>query len=65
MVNIATERADTRAWLGLPHRIWLARLKVPPGTHEVVIYSDDLEPISLGLVELGAGDRYILNYRVF
>ncbi len=66
VVNVATERADTRAWLGLPHRIWLARLKVPPGTHEVVIYySGDLEPISLGLVEVGAKDRYILNYRVF
>ncbi|MBI4374919.1 MAG: hypothetical protein HY549_00555 [Elusimicrobia bacterium] len=31
----ATEAADTRGWSSLPSQIRLARLRLPPGTHEV------------------------------
>jgi uncharacterized protein len=33
----ATEIADTRSWTTLPSQIRLARLRVPPGQHEVTI----------------------------
>jgi hypothetical protein len=65
VVNVLTERADTRAWLGLPHRIWMARLRVPPGGHELRIVIDGRETVSLGPVEIGPGERRFVSYRVF
>lgn len=37
----ATEIADTRAWAALPSQIRMARLKLPPGTHTVVVRFKD------------------------
>ncbi len=65
IVNVATERADTRAWLGLPHRIWLSRLRVPPGDHEVRLLLDGHEVITLGPIDVRPGERRLVNYRVF
>lgn len=65
VANVATERADTRAWLGLPHRIWISRLKVPTGHHELRIIIDGREEISLGPLDVKAGERIFLSYRVF
>ncbi|UCC73357.1 MAG: hypothetical protein JSV86_01980 [Gemmatimonadota bacterium] len=65
VVNMATERADTRAWLGLPHRIWVTRLTVPAGRHEVRILIDGLEEVSLGSLDVWPGERVFLSYRVF
>ena len=31
----ATDRADTRSWSGLPAELLVARLRLPPGYHEV------------------------------
>ncbi len=65
VVNVATERADTRAWLGLPHRIWISRLRVPAGHHELRILIDGREEIILGPLDVYAGERIFLSYRVF
>ena len=65
IVNALTERADTRAWLGLPHRIWMARLQLLPGTHEIKIDIDGIHEVSLGTVELTPGERRFLSHRVF
>lgn len=65
IVNIATERADTRAWLGLPHRIWMARLRVPPGLHDIRIVMDGRDELLLGSIEVMPGERRIVSYRVF
>ncbi len=65
LVNIVTERADTRAWLGLPHRIWVARLTVPAGVHELRVLVDDKEEIDLGEIEVQPGARLFVSYRVF
>ncbi len=65
VVNVATERADTRAWLGLPHRIWIMRLKVPAGHHELRILIDGREEILPGPLDVRAGERIFLSYRVF
>jgi hypothetical protein len=33
--GVLTERADTRCWLTLPDRRSVARLRLPPGRHEL------------------------------
>jgi hypothetical protein len=65
LVNVVTERADTRAWLGVPHRIWMARLRVPAGRREVRLLFDGRDEVSLGEVDVTPGDRQLLSYRVF
>jgi hypothetical protein len=65
VVNVATERADTRAWLGLPHRIWMARLRVPPGHHDVLVYADGWGEIVLSEVDVRPGERRFVSYRIF
>ena len=65
IVNVATERADTRAWLGLPHRIWMTRLRVPPGDHDVQLLIDGHEVITLGPIDVRPGERRLVNYRIF
>lgn len=65
IVNVVTERADTRAWLGLPHRIWLARLRVPPGPQGVELLLDGQEVVILDTVDVTAGERSFVTARVF
>jgi len=65
IVNVATERADTRAWLGLPHRIWMTRLRVPPGDHDVQLLIDGHGVITLGPIDVRPGERRLVNYRIF
>jgi hypothetical protein len=65
VVNVATERADTRAWLGLPHRIWMVRLKAPPGNHDLRLLIDGRQEIFLGPIDLRPGERRFVGYRIF
>lgn len=37
IVGVVTERADTRSWLTLPSRIYLARLPLSPGTYTIKV----------------------------
>lgn len=37
IAGLVTERADTRSWLTLPSRVYLARLPLPPGTYTVKV----------------------------
>jgi hypothetical protein len=37
VVNVATERADTRSWTTLPQTIQLTRVKLPAGVNKVNI----------------------------
>ena len=64
-INILTERADTRAWLGLPHRLWMARILLPPGSHALSIRYGGGEVVELGSVEVTSGERTFLSHRVF
>lgn len=64
-VNVLTERADTRTWLGLPDRIWISRLRVPPGAHEVTVFRGSGSEVSLGAIEVRPGERRFVSYRVF
>ena len=65
IVNVVTERADTRSWLGLPDRIWMARFLVPLGVHDVRIILEDQEVVPLESLEIRAGERTIVTARVF
>lgn len=65
VVNVATERADTRAWLGLPTRIWMTRLRVRPGQHEIRLLIDGREAETLGPVDVRPGERRFITHRIF
>jgi hypothetical protein len=65
VVNVVTERADTRAWLGLPTRIWMARLRVPPGEHNLRLMFGNGEPVVLGPIDVRPRERRIINHRFF
>ncbi|MEN8208114.1 MAG: hypothetical protein ABFR50_02575 [Candidatus Fermentibacteria bacterium] len=59
IVGAVTERADLRAWLTLPSRIFVARLRLPGGEHPVrvevngrIVYSDESMPIDCGEIHL-------------
>jgi len=73
LVNIfgaATETADTRSWLTLPHSIGMARLSLSPGTYDLRV---DLvgrrgQPVSTETivgVTVAEGDWQFLSRRVF
>lgn len=65
LVNVATERADTRAWLGLPHRIWIARIAVPPGDHDLDLVIDGGEVVTLGPIDVRPLERRFVSFRIF
>jgi hypothetical protein len=65
VVNVVTERADTRAWLGLPTRIWMARLRVPPGDHDLHLLLGGEEEMILGPIDVRPFERRIINHRFF
>lgn len=70
LLNVATERADTRSWETLPNQISLVRMPLPEGTHNVALYflDDDgihLRTETLSDVKIEANGKTFLNYRTF
>lgn len=70
VVNIATERADTRSWQTLPNQIILLRMRLPAGNHTVKLeFSDRFnrgrEFESLEDVVIRRNETTFLNYRTF
>lgn len=65
----AFERADTRSWSLLPDRISIARLRLPAGEHRLTVEVLDADggarTVDLGSVAVRAGERVILNQRVW
>ncbi len=64
----ATEIADTRGWSALPSQIRMARLRLPPGTHDVKINFLDgtgavVSSTEFKGVTISAGKRTYLHYR--
>jgi hypothetical protein len=61
--------AETRCWWSLPDRVSVARLRLPPGGHEVVIdYLDAAGRVVLSeteVVEMTDGGWVFLNRRTF
>lgn len=69
LLGVLTERADTRCWLTLPNQLAVARLRLPPGHHEVrVEYLDPNGTVVLTeseTVEVVDGGWVFLNRRSF
>ncbi len=66
----ATEQADTRSWLTLPHEVAMARLSLPPGVHDLRVELIDAagRPVGSEMIEgvaVRAGGRVFLSRRVF
>lgn len=70
LLNVATEIADTRSWVSLPHNIQIGRVELPPGTHAITLDALDasgriIETETFHQVEIHPGQRTFLNHRVY
>ena len=70
LLGAATERADTRGWLTLPHGIAMARLSLPAGEYDLRVDLVGANGRSLGeqvipAVQVRSGDWVFLSRRVF
>lgn len=70
LLGAATEAADTRSWLSLPARVYMARVPVAPGTHDVVVeYLDArgqvLEAHAFTGVRVAGTGPVLLSYRSY
>ena len=70
IVSVATEHADTRCWRTLPNRIFLLRLPLSAGTHNLTLFFVDANGQSrtsqtLRNVEISSNRITFLNYRTY
>ena len=64
-INIAGaifENADTRSWRTLPDTIYLTRLSLPAGVHDVTINIRGINVRRLKQVEVQAGKQLVISY---
>ena len=69
LTALLTERADTRSWLALPGQVFLARVALPPGRHDVGVllrgpYNETSGRRGLPTVDLAPGERRWLSLHV-
>ena len=70
LLNVATESADTRSWQTLPNQIFLIRLRLPAGKHNITLSFSDganrrVKTDMLQDVIIRKNDKTFLNYRTF
>jgi hypothetical protein len=68
LFNLFSEEADIRSWRTLPGRIWVARLDLPAGTHDLTISVDQggvSRIMDLGSLDLAPGAKKILVRTLF
>ena len=70
LLNVVTESADTRSWQTLPNQIFLVRMRLPAGTHNITLSFSDranrrVKTDTLQNVIIRANDKTFLNYRTF
>jgi len=61
----ALERADTRAWTLLPGNVTLVRMRIPAGSHEVLVDAAGMRQLSLPVVSVRAGRTTIVSARLW
>ena len=66
----ATEAADTRSWVSLPHNVQIGRLALPAGTHTLTLESLDsrgrvIETGTISDIDIRPGTRTFVNYRTY
>jgi hypothetical protein len=70
LFNTATEIADTRSWVSLPHNIQIGRLTLSPGTHTITLEARDLngntiETKTFENIEITPGQRTFISHRFY
>jgi len=70
LVGNSTEAADTRGWLSLPAQIWVGRIILPPGTHDLLLEFLDargrvVEEHLFSALQLRPGEPVFLSHRCF
>ncbi|MDE3001522.1 MAG: hypothetical protein OXU79_20795 [Gemmatimonadota bacterium] len=70
LLSAATEAADTRSWVSLPHNVQIGRLTLPAGTHKLTLESLDcrgrvIETGTISDVHIRPGARTFVNYRTY
>ncbi len=68
LVNAATtalERADTRAWTLLPGTVSVLRMRMPAGTHELLVDAAGTRQLSLPGVVVRAGRTTVVSARLW
>jgi hypothetical protein len=70
LFGTATEAADTRGWLALPGEIWVGRITLPPGTHDLLLEFIDargrvVEEHPFPTLHLRLGEPAFLSHRCF
>ena len=70
LLNVATESADTRSWQTLPNQIFLVRMRLPAGKHNITLSFSDranrrVKTDTLQDVVIRKNDKTFLNYRTF
>ena len=61
----ALERADTRAWTLLPGSVSLVRMRIPAGSHEVLVDAAGMRQLRLPGVTVRAGRTTIVSARLW
>jgi len=59
-----TEQADTRSWVLLPREIWLARIPVDAGEHDVWVECGG-RSVHVGSANVGPGEKIFRSCRIF
>ena len=70
LLNVVTESADTRSWQTLPNQIFLVRMRLPAGKHNITLSFFDradrrVKTDTLDDVVIWKNDKTFLNYRTF
>ncbi len=61
----ALERADTRGWALLPSHVSLVQMRIPAGTHDLVVDAAGMRQLNLRGVVVRAGQTTIVSGRVW
>ena len=61
----ALERADTRGWTLLPSQVALVHMRIPAGTHDLVVDAAGMRQLNVGNVVVRAGRTTIVSGRVW
>lgn len=61
----ALERADTRAWTLLPGSVSMVRMRIPAGSHEVLVDAAGMRQLSLAGVTVRPGRTTIVSARLW
>jgi len=63
--STAMERADTRAWALLPGTVLLVRMRIPAGTHELLVDAAETRQLSLPGVVVRGGRTTVVSARLW